>query len=102
MVIGGHQSQIWHERAAFTCGTAGVYQDIRTTMLSRVVSASALPCDTCDPCDPGGIVSSVLGGSAIVREAARGELRAGTVVRGGTAVIGLMIVLWGLVVAAGL
>lgn len=49
-----------------------------------------------------GIVSTVLGGSAIVREATRGELRAGTVVRGVTAVIGLVIVLWGLVLTLGL
>jgi hypothetical protein len=48
------------------------------------------------------IVSSVLGVGAIVREAWRDELRAGTVVRGVSAVLGLVIVLWGLVVTLGL
>jgi hypothetical protein len=48
------------------------------------------------------IVSSVRGVSAIVREAWRGDLRAGTMVRGVSAVLGLVIVLWGLVVTLGL
>ena len=48
------------------------------------------------------IVSSVLGVSAIVRESGRGELSAGTLVRGVSAVLGLVIVVWGLVVTLGL
>ena len=48
------------------------------------------------------VVSTVLGVSAIVREALAGELRAGTVVRGVSAVLGLVLVLWGLTVAIGL
>jgi len=48
------------------------------------------------------IVASVMGVSAIVREIGRGELSAGTLVRGVTAVIGLVIVVWGLVVTLGL
>jgi hypothetical protein len=48
------------------------------------------------------IVSSVLGVSAIVREIGRDELSAGTLVRGVSAVLGLVTVLWGLVVTQGL
>ncbi len=48
------------------------------------------------------IVASVMGVSAIVREIGQGELSAGTLARGVTAVIGLVIVVWGLVVTLGL
>jgi hypothetical protein len=48
------------------------------------------------------ITSSVMGVSAMVREAWRGKLSAGTVVRGVSAVLGLALTLWALTMAIGL